>query len=106
MRKMKWVGVVGAGLLALSACSRPEPEQPVTDNSALEMSPDADATPEPLPTAAPTAEATPMANAMADVPAEAPVAPDAQMIDDAAATGMTARVSRDAPATGNEVAPQ
>lgn len=37
------------------------------------------------------------ANMMADVPPEAAPAPDEQMMDDASATGMTARASRDAP---------
>ena len=40
-------------------------------------------------------EAAPETNTAAATPPEAPVPPDAQMLDDADATGMTARVSRD-----------
>lgn len=105
-RTLKTVGLLGAGLLALAACSRSEPEQPAPeDNVTLEATPGAEPTPEASPSAAPVAEVAPIANAaIADVPPETPAAPDAQMIDDAEATGMTARVSRDAPA-GNEAAP-
>lgn len=108
-RNMKTAALLGAGLLTLAACAKPEPEQPVSDNMSLEESPDE----APTPDVAPTAEATPAAaldtnTAAVDVPADAPVAPDAQMIEDADATGMTARVSRDeasAPA-GNDAAAQ
>ena len=47
----------------------------------------------------------PNASAGDDKPEAAPVDPDAQTLDDADATGMTARVSRDA-ATTNEAANQ
>lgn len=99
--------LAAAGLLALAGCSRPEPEQPAGEDNVIETMPTADATPEALPSAEPVATPTPIAN-VADVPPEKPVAPDAQMIEDADATGMTARVSRDdAPAAaGNDAAPQ
>ena len=45
-------------------------------------------------------------NAVAEAPPPEKVAPDAQMLDDAEATGMTARVTRDAPPADNEQAPQ
>lgn len=103
----KTVGLLGAGLLALAGCSRSEPEQPAPDNMTLEATPSAEPTPAAPPSAEPTPEAPAITNtAAADVPPEAPVAPDAQMIDDADATGMTARVSRGEPTGGNEVAPQ
>lgn len=98
--------LAAAGLLALAGCSRSEPEQPAPEDNVVETMPTADATPEALPSAEPLPTPTPIAN-VADVPPEKPVAPDAQMIDDADATGMTARVSRDeAPPAGNDTAPQ
>lgn len=97
--------LAAAGLLALAGCSRSEPEQPAPEENVVEAMPTESATPEAVPSAAPTATApTPIANT-ADVPPDAPVAPDAQMIDDADATGMTTRVRRDeAPATNDAAA--
>ena len=106
-RKTAIALLLTAGLLA--ACSRSEPEQPEMTNDSTEVMPD-EPQPEPTPSALPSAEPTPAeaVNAAAiEPPPEAPVAPDAQVLEDADATGMTARVSRDAPAaTGNEQAPQ
>ena len=95
--------VAAAALLAssLGACSRSEPEPAAVDNRMMES---AD-TPAPVvPTAtpeatAPSPEATQAAqatdvNATAEAPPAADPAPDEQMMDDASATGMTARASR------------
>ena len=95
-RHLKIAGVMAAATLALAACSNPEPEQSAEDSNAVET-----IAPDEAPTAAPSAEepvpvAEPATNSAAiDVPPEAPVAPDAQVLEDADATGMTARVSRD-----------
>ena len=101
-RMMKTGGALAAGLLMLSACSRSEPEPPVEEN--LD-----EATPDALPSVEPSDVPPPVADtntAAIDVPPEAPVAPDAQMIEDADATGMTARVSRDEQPDANDQAPQ
>jgi len=109
-RTMKTIAVFSAGLLALTACSRSEPDAAADENAASEASmPVTDDAPTPAPSSPPMAEDLPeVANSAAiDVPPEPKVAPDAQMLDDAEATGMTARVSRgdEAPAT-NDQAPQ
>ena len=100
---MKTIPLVAAGLLALSVlagCSRSEPDQPPIDNALIDESPSAEPTPtatpeEPAPAPVEPAPA-PTANAVAPPPAAA-IAPDEQMLDDADATGMTARAKRDAP---------
>jgi glucose/arabinose dehydrogenase len=84
----------------LGACSRSEPEPefaPETErDSGVTMN---------LPGVEPSAPATPLpaetdGNAAAEVPPETATLPDEQMLDDASATGMTARASR-----GEEAAP-
>ena len=85
----------GASLMALAACDRSEPEA-VTENLAVEASPTPEIVTDPVPpeateTPAPVAEA----NAAAELPPEEAAAPDEQMLDDASATGMTARAKRD-----------
>lgn len=107
-RMIKTGGALAAGLLMLSACSRSEPEQPVEENM-TEQAPLDEAKPDAPPSAEPSDLPPPIADtntAAVDVPPEAPVAPDAQMIDDADATGMTARVSRDEQPAANDQAPQ
>lgn len=108
MRMMKTGAALAAGLLLLAACSRSEPEQPLDENMTEQMpldeaTPDAPPSAEPTETLPPTVDAN---TAAIDVPPEAPVAPDAQMIEDADATGMTSRVSRDEAPAGNDQAPQ
>ncbi len=98
-----------AALLALSACSQSEPEQAPDANMSDEVAPEETATPEALPSGEPAELAPPVEDtntAAIDVPPEKPVAPDAQVLDDADATGMTARVSRDEAAETNDQAPQ
>lgn len=101
-----------AALLALNlgACSRDEPDATPTDNIAIDKEPDpaaeATSTPPALPTRAEPTTAD--VNASAEMEPEPATAPDEQMLDDASATGMTARAARDeqavdpAPVTGNE----
>ena len=108
-RTMKTGAALAAGLLMLSACSRSEPEQPLDDNM-TEQAPVDEATPDAAPppaepSATPTAAADTNTAAI-EAPPEKPVAPDAQMIEDADATGMTARVSRDEQPAANDQAPQ
>ncbi len=84
-----------AGLLALAACSRNEPEQPPVENATVEeIAPDEAPSPVETPSAAPTPAAIDNSVAIAPPPVEE-IAPDMQVLDDADATGMTARVSRD-----------
>lgn len=85
-------------LPTLAGCSRKEPEAPVAegeanDDTAVPVA--APIQPEPEPAPAPSASPT------AATPAEAAVAPDEQMMDDAAATGMTARSDRHEEDAGN-----
>lgn len=85
--------------LTLTACSHDEPERPPT-NTVEEMG-DPSPEPSPLPSAEPSRIAAPDAsiqsNAIEELADAPPPEPDAQMMDDAAATGMTARASRDEP---------
>ncbi|BCA61621.1 hypothetical protein HMP09_0855 [Sphingomonas sp. HMP9] len=101
---------IAGGLLAgmaLAGCSRSEPEQPPTDSNMVE---DTGVTESeaaaPAPVEAAPVEVAPPAPAVVEPPREKPVAPDEQMLDDADATGMTARVTRDEVPTENEDAPQ
>ena len=104
---------IAGGLLAamaLAGCSRSEPEQPPTDMNMAEDTgvTEEEAAPAPVETA--PIETPPPAPAVVEPPREKPISPDEQMLDDADATGMTARINRDeAPAdneSGNEAEPQ
>ncbi|MCU6455032.1 hypothetical protein LPN01_13175 [Sphingomonas sp. A2-49] len=106
---MKAAAALAAGLLMLAACSRSGPEQAPEAENMAEATPVEDVTP----VAPPSDEPAPVetnaidANAVAIAPPpEAPTAPDAQMLEDADATGMTARVSRDEAPAGNDQADQ
>ncbi len=80
----------------LGGCSRSEPEAPtVTENMSYEEEAPAEET---APVAA-EPEAPPPAEVKAEAPPAAEIAPDVQMQDDADATGMTARVTRDGSST-------
>jgi len=84
--------------LTLGACSRSadEPPPPQENSADTPPPPDPSATEIPdLPAPRPVASATPDANVAAEAPPPVPPAPDEQMMDDASATGMTARASRD-----------
>ena len=88
----------------LAGCSRSEPEESVETNaSAEELVPDA-APPSPVELPSPTSEPTADANSSAALPPAEETAPDEQMLEDASATGMTARASRDG-ADAEETAP-
>lgn len=90
--------------LGIAACSGRNSEPAPVENQA-EATPSEEPRAEVAPVApAPVATETEAANAIAAVPPEEAPAPDAQMMDDAAATGMTARATRDMPAS-NEEAP-
>jgi type IV secretory pathway VirB10-like protein len=103
IRNTKAVALMGVLAIALTGCSRsadevPPPENMTADNYAVEAAP----TPEPLPpeNVAPAAPAPVDLNASAAeaLPPETTPSEDEQMADDASATGMTARASRDQPA--------
>lgn len=83
-----------AALTLLAACNgRHERDQPVNETVAetpVEPAP-VEPAPEPVETPPPPADI----NASEALPPPEEAAPDEQMLDDASATGMTARVSRD-----------
>ncbi|KTT76242.1 hypothetical protein [Sphingomonas endophytica] len=85
--------VIALAGLGLAGCSRQEPEPPEMNMTVQELEP----TPEPTPTEEPTPVVEPSPEPSNDTaalpPAEDP-APDQQMLDDASATGMTARTDR------------
>jgi hypothetical protein len=93
--------LAAAALLAcgLSACSRSDPDPAPADNRVMEPAeepaPEVNSSYAELPSPESTATQASDANAAAAAspPAPAP-APDEQMMDDASATGMTARSSR------------
>lgn len=100
---------IAGGLLAamaLAGCSRSEPEQPPTDVNMIEDTGVTETEAAPAPVEAAPVEAPPVAPAVVEPPREKPVAPDEQMLDDADATGMTARVTRDEAPAENEAEPQ
>lgn len=79
----------------LGGCSRSEPEVAEEANAAIEQPvPDA-APPSPVAPPSPASAPTADANSSAALPPAAETAPDEQMLEDASATGMTARASRD-----------
>jgi hypothetical protein len=94
--------LLAAALAAsLTACARSEPEA-APENLAAESPSTGEIVTDPIPPEAPATPAPAIeANAAAELPPEAAAAPDEQMLDDASATGMTARAKRgeeDAPA--------
>lgn len=94
------IAATAAGLLALTALagcekSTPEPAAPV-ENMVNEA--------EPVNTVAPVETPVPeTTNLTVAEPRDAPVDPDAQTLDDADATGMTARVRRDEAAANETI---
>ncbi|MEN2784968.1 hypothetical protein ACFOKI_14950 [Sphingomonas qilianensis] len=105
MKKTRLLLATAGALLALSvgACSNGDSDAATIENNAAfdEVAPLSE--PEPAPAALPTPEAeqTTDANASMDLPPEPITPPDEQMLDDASATGMTARATRDAEAVDN-----
>ncbi|HEU0067129.1 MAG TPA: hypothetical protein VFQ57_07820 [Sphingomonas sp.] len=98
-------------LLALGGCSRSNPDAVPTDlNGAEQVAPEAAPTPEPTPVPVPVPTiAAPEQNTAeedAEAQAERAAAEQRQMEDDAAATGMTARMPREEPALANDEAEQ
>lgn len=92
----------GAVLLlgAIAGCSGSDPEPAPIENSAF----DEEAPPPAEPAAEPSFEPAPVVadNSAAVAPAEElppppPIEPDQQVLDDASATGMTSRTTRDQP---------
>jgi hypothetical protein len=89
---------------SLTACSGSDREPAPVEKDEGAPTPSRVEEPTPAPSAAeiespPSARETPAANdSVAEVPSEEAPAPDEQMMDDAAATGMTARTTRADPA--------
>lgn len=85
----------------LSGCSGSEPDAAPIENrdeaASLPAAPVPDVAPPATSTPTPDAAPTAAANAAEPVPPETAAAPDEQMMDDATATGMTARAARDQP---------
>jgi hypothetical protein len=108
MKATRPLFATAAALLALNlgACSQ-EPETPAAENRAElndEAAEEAAPAPTPLPAPTPIAELSTDANASVDLAPEPAAAPDEQMLDDASATGMTARAARDEPANDEPMA--
>lgn len=84
-------------LVTAAGCSDSEREAPAETNVAEEPTlPPATASPSPVAKPSPTAEPGADANVAAiELPPSEEVGPDEQMLDDASATGMTARAERD-----------
>lgn len=82
---------LSAAALALAGCSRSEPEPEPTNATVVQDLPEETNMAEP---ALPEPTPTPEQNLAEALPAEAAPEPDAQMLDDASATGMTSRSAR------------
>ncbi len=82
----------------LGGCSKSEPDAAPVENLApsAEEAPSRAPEPTPEPSAAAVTPPTDI-NATADADPEPATPPDEQMLDDASATGMTARATRDEP---------
>ncbi|WP_037487902.1 hypothetical protein [Sphingomonas phyllosphaerae] len=88
--RLALVALLGLGV---AGCSKSEPDPPEMNMTVQELEP----TPEPTPTEEPTPYVEPSptpSNDTAILPPPEDAAPDAQMMDDASATGMTARSDR------------
>ena len=98
-RKLTLVATLALLTAATSGCSKSEPEPASVENEGMT----APAEPSPTPTSMPTESPSPSSmntssadlNATAELPADVAPAPDEQMMDDASATGLTARASRE-----------
>lgn len=98
-RTLPLLTIAAALTVGLAGCSGSPSEVAERDNAALPMdettAPPSSAPPATtVPPPAPETSAPLDANAAAEVPAEAATLPDEQMMDDASATGMTARATR------------
>ncbi|WP_184503670.1 hypothetical protein [Sphingomonas endophytica] len=92
--RLALVALLGLGV---AGCSKSEPEPPEMNMTVQELEPTPEPTPteEPTPVAIPTPTPTPTpGNETAILPPAEDAAPDAQMMDDASVTGMTARSDR------------
>jgi hypothetical protein len=95
--------IAGSALMlagGLSACSSPEPEAPPIDNSAFD---ETAAPPEATEVetnyeSAPVTENLSAVAPVEELPPPPPIAHDQQVLDDASATGMTSRSTRNDPA--------
>lgn len=98
IRTKMTAAALALAVMTLAGCDRPAPQPPASDNA----TPSDEGTPVDANVEANLAEVAPPPRSESAAPAEAPVAapreappaPDAQTLDDADATGMTARVHR------------
>jgi len=103
-RKLTLIVTLALLTAATSACSKSEPEPaPVEDEEMTAPGPSSTPTSVPAESPSPSTVNTSSAdlNATAELPADVAPAPDEQMMDDASATGMTARASREEQSAGN-----
>lgn len=96
MTNKKLFTITGALLCAsLAGCSGSADEPAPIENAAEPEASLPDIEPKPVTTSSAAVTEPETVNLAAEVPAEAAPEPDEQMLDDAAATGMTARASRE-----------
>ncbi|MGK6323935.1 hypothetical protein ACMGDM_12750 [Sphingomonas sp. DT-51] len=95
MTKRLMFPLFATAALALAGCSR-DPEPAPEPSATVEEAPAPEPTPTPTPEPTPLASPSPLGNETAVLPPEEEPAPDEQMLDDASATGMTARATRKA----------
>jgi hypothetical protein len=100
MKSTRALMLAAAVLLpVLGGCSKSEPDAAPAENLTASAEETPVAAPEPIPEPSAAAVAPPTdTNATAEADPEPATPPDEQMLDDASATGMTARASRDEPA--------
>lgn len=90
------LGIVAIGLLlGVAACSDSTPPDESRETNAVIENTPVEAPPPPEPIANAASAATEPANATVAPPPEEPLAADAQMLEDADATGMTAQLRPD-----------
>lgn len=81
--------------LGLGACSSHQDPVPIDNGMSTSDANVDDVVPqEPAPLPTPSTDILPPANVVAPLPSPTPEAPDAQVLDDASTTGMTARADR------------
>jgi hypothetical protein len=81
--------------IGLGACSSSSEEPAPAETNQVESADEREPAATPSPEPSPTPSATSDTNLTAEAPPEVAPRPDEQMLDDASATGMTARASRE-----------
>ena len=91
--RMAMVAMLGTALLAGCSKQKETPEQTPEANYVEEPAVQPEEAPPPVAEPAPPKTPDPAANIADILPPDEPVAPDAQMLEDADATGLTARMA-------------